>query len=169
MAEPIESLGALIAAQQWNEALVFALGWWRRTRAAELAQLIDWLGERADTPELKAHGAPAEAFQTVWRERLGTLGPSALKVLLPTLLTKVPERREGYYILSAEDYRRWHSALFERLQALTEVPPDPRIAQRLAKLIARSSRSSACGGRATPTCTSPSSPRRRWSRSRRAR
>ncbi|MDP1826570.1 MAG: hypothetical protein Q8L48_25090 [Archangium sp.] len=129
-----EVLATLVSHQRWGEALALCLSWWRRTRAPELADLIDWVGERVETPELRSHGAPADAFHTVWCHRLQN--PAALRNLLPTLMVKLPEGPKSMHVLYEREYRVWQAALFERLEALSAVPADPRIAARLTAWVA---------------------------------
>ena len=105
--EDAAALQQLISDEAWNEALALALTWWRQTRAPELAALVTWLGERAETPPLRAHGADPESFHTVWRHRLTTLGAPALRELLPTLLSKLPGGPRAYGLEAEELSRSW--------------------------------------------------------------
>ena len=143
----LDDLRRAIDGKDWGGALATALAWWRETRAPELADLVDVLGNRCTLP-----APPKRELHAWWMLHASPYNPVHV-----TALARRANDRMLRNDVSFEDLRRWyagnpvvenlveryagakHTILFahrnalQRFAAMAAWPPDPRTAQILAR------------------------------------
>jgi uncharacterized protein (TIGR02996 family) len=115
-------------------ALVSAVAAWRARRHAILADVVDAVAATSTPTPLV--GRDKATYQRAWLELAKRTGdPAALGALAAGLTRSVPVR-EVRYLARDRDVKRYRPFL-ERIAALAECEPDPRIATAVCELLER--------------------------------
>lgn len=127
----VAAIDDAVAREEWRAALELALAWWRETRAPELADLVEALGERLATPPLPA--APAPAFHDHWltavvTDPVANLGPALATVARALPLGEISGAR------SHEELRHKYAPWLARIALLHGID-DPRIASAFTRIL----------------------------------
>jgi uncharacterized protein (TIGR02996 family) len=126
-----DALERAVAASDWEQALRIALDGWRDQRRAPLADLVDALSARVNATPIRATGAAA--FHAEWLARARTATAIDLVPLLAALVRSLPVAEGAFYLEGSARTR--YAAWFERLNALAELPEDPRTATAVFDVI----------------------------------
>ncbi len=128
------SVAASVEAGDHVAALDKALALWRRHRQGMVADLIDAIAAKCRPVPISGRDSPA--FQAAWID-LATGKPEAAAIgaLVASLAKRVPVREVGY-LTPNRDLKK-HRPFLDRIEALAELPPDPRTASALLALLER--------------------------------
>jgi len=128
-----DDIASAVDAGEHERALDGALAAWRARRDGRLADLVDVLGSSTPPEPFSANGA--KAFQAAWLARANRATPAMLGGLLATLTRSIPmpPRPSWEEGSAAARFAAW----FERVEALSNLPDDPRIAAALFDVVRR--------------------------------